>query len=152
MRYLGGRRIEQPACRPRAQVGTLAGPRNWPRSAQRNERPWHVLRKYKVSIGIQKLIPDLRPYRRETSNANQRDRLASIPQYVREVRRIFHTVQWAHCLEGCVEAGASVFFELGPGRALNEMAAGAYPDISARSLADFRTLQGARAWLARVVN
>jgi hypothetical protein len=51
--------------------------------AQRNERPWHVLRKYKVSIGIQKLIPDLRPYRQETSNANQRDRLASIPQYVR---------------------------------------------------------------------
>src|SRR5258707_6667168 len=86
MRFLGGRRIEQPACRPRAQVGTLAGPRNWPRSAQRNERPWHVLRKYKVSIGIQKLIPDLRPYRQETSNANQRDRLASIPHYVREVR------------------------------------------------------------------
>ena len=67
-------------------------------------------------------------------------------------KQISHTVQWAHCLEGCVEAGASVFFELGPGRALNEMAAGAYPDISARSLEDFRTLQGARAWLARVVN
>jgi [acyl-carrier-protein] S-malonyltransferase len=67
-------------------------------------------------------------------------------------KQISHTVQWAHCLEGCVETGASVFFELGPVRALNEMAAGAYPDISARSLEDFRTLQGARAWLARVVN
>ena len=67
-------------------------------------------------------------------------------------KQISHTVQWARCLEGCVEAGASVFFELGPGRALNEMAAGAYPDISARSLEDFRTLQGARTWLARVVN
>ena len=66
--------------------------------------------------------------------------------------QISHTVEWAHCLEGCVEAGASAFFELGPGRALSEMAAGAYPDISARSLEDFRTLQGARAWLARVVN
>jgi hypothetical protein len=39
--------------------------------------------KYKESIGIQKLIPDLRPYRQETSNANQRDRLARILQYVR---------------------------------------------------------------------
>jgi [acyl-carrier-protein] S-malonyltransferase len=67
-------------------------------------------------------------------------------------KQISHTVQWAHCLEGCVEAGASVFFELGPGRALSEMAAGAYPDISARSLENFRTLQGARAWLARVVD
>jgi hypothetical protein len=34
------------------------------------------------------------------------------------------------------------------GRALNEMVAGAYPDISTRSLEDFRTLQGVRAWLA----
>jgi [acyl-carrier-protein] S-malonyltransferase len=67
-------------------------------------------------------------------------------------KQISHTVQWARCLEGCVEAGASVFLELGPGRALNEMAAGAYPDIPAHSLEDFRTLQGARAWLARVVN
>ena len=63
-------------------------------------------------------------------------------------KQISHTVQWAHCLEGCVEAGASVFFELGPGRALNEMAAGAYPDISARSLEDFRTLPR-RACVAR---
>jgi [acyl-carrier-protein] S-malonyltransferase len=63
-------------------------------------------------------------------------------------KQISQTVQWAHC----VEAGASGFFELGPGQALNEMVAGAYPDISARSLEDFRTLQGARAWLARVVN
>jgi [acyl-carrier-protein] S-malonyltransferase len=67
-------------------------------------------------------------------------------------KQISHTVEWAHCLEGCVESGASAFFELGPGRALNEMAAGAYPGIPARSLEDFRTLQGARAWLARVVD
>jgi [acyl-carrier-protein] S-malonyltransferase len=67
-------------------------------------------------------------------------------------KQISHTVQWAHCLEGCVEAGASVFLELGPGRALSEMAAGAYPGIQVRSLEDFRTLQGARAWLECVVN
>jgi [acyl-carrier-protein] S-malonyltransferase len=66
--------------------------------------------------------------------------------------QISHTVEWASCLEGCVEAGASAFFELGPGRALREMAASAYPDIPARSLEDFRTLQGARSWLARVVD
>ena len=62
--------------------------------------------------------------------------------------QISHTVQWASCLEGCVEAGASVFLELGPGRALAEMAASAYPAIPARSLGDFRTLQGVRGWLA----
>lgn len=65
-------------------------------------------------------------------------------------KQISHTVQWAACLEGCVEAGASAFFELGPGRALSEMAIGAYPAIPARSLEDFRTLEGARSWLNRV--
>jgi [acyl-carrier-protein] S-malonyltransferase len=49
-----------------------------------------------------------------------------------------------------VEAGASTFLELGPGRALSEMATSAYPGIPARSLEDFRTLTGARTWLARL--
>jgi [acyl-carrier-protein] S-malonyltransferase len=66
-------------------------------------------------------------------------------------RQISHTVHWAACLEGCVEAGASAFFELGPGHALSEMAHAVYPDIPTRSLADFRTLEGAQAWLRRVV-
>jgi [acyl-carrier-protein] S-malonyltransferase len=69
----------------------------------------------------------------------------------RLARQISHTVHWAACLEGCVEAGASAFFELGPGHALGEMARGAYPDIPSRSLADFRTLEGAQAWLSRAI-
>ena len=64
--------------------------------------------------------------------------------------QISHTVQWADCLGGCVEAGANTFLELGPGRALSEMASSAYPAIPARSLEDFRTLQGVRAWLNRL--
>jgi [acyl-carrier-protein] S-malonyltransferase len=63
--------------------------------------------------------------------------------------QISHPVLWAACLEGCVEAGASSFLELGPGRGLATMAAGAYPHIPARSLEDFRTLQGVRTWLGR---
>jgi [acyl-carrier-protein] S-malonyltransferase len=51
--------------------------------------------------------------------------------------QISQTVQWADCLQGCVEAGASTFLELGPGRALSEMAAIAYPNIPPRSLEDF---------------
>ena len=66
--------------------------------------------------------------------------------------QISHTVQWADCLESCLEGGTNAFLELGPGRALTEMAAGAYPDIPARSLEDFKTLQGARAWLARLAS
>lgn len=63
--------------------------------------------------------------------------------------QISQTVEWAACLDACVEAGASCFLELGPGRALADMAAIAHPGIPARSLEDFRTLQGVRAWLGR---
>jgi [acyl-carrier-protein] S-malonyltransferase len=62
-----------------------------------------------------------------------------------------HTVHWADCLEACLAAGASIFLELGPGRALTEMIASAYPGIHARSLEDFWTLQGARAWITDLV-
>lgn len=63
--------------------------------------------------------------------------------------QISQTVQWAACLQGCVEAGATAFLELGPGSALSQMAATTYPDVPARSLEDFRTLAGVQAWLAR---
>jgi [acyl-carrier-protein] S-malonyltransferase len=58
-------------------------------------------------------------------------------------------VQWAACLEACVEAGAEVFLELGPGRALAEMAANAHPGVAARSVDEFKSLEGVRAWIAR---
>lgn len=63
--------------------------------------------------------------------------------------QISQTVQWASCLQGCIEAGATAFLEFGPGHALSTMAEGAWRDIPARSLEDFRSLQGACAWLAR---
>lgn len=63
--------------------------------------------------------------------------------------QIARTVQWAACLEGCVEAGATGFLELGPGRALAEMAGSAHPALPARSLEDFRTADGLRAWVRR---
>ncbi len=63
--------------------------------------------------------------------------------------QISQTVKWADCLQGCIEGGATAFLELGPGPALSEMARAAYPDVSARCLDDFKTLQGVRDWLAR---
>ncbi|GLQ50010.1 malonate decarboxylase subunit epsilon [Dyella flava] len=64
--------------------------------------------------------------------------------------QISQPIQWARCLDGCVEAGAVAFLELGPGRALADMAAGAYPHIPTRSVDDFRSVQGIVDWLSRV--
>jgi [acyl-carrier-protein] S-malonyltransferase len=65
-------------------------------------------------------------------------------------RQISEPIDWAGCLAACVEAGAVAFLELGPGRALAEMAASAYPGISSRSVDDFRSLAGLSSWLSRV--
>lgn len=59
-------------------------------------------------------------------------------------------VQWAACLDACVEAGADAFLELGPGRALAEMAASAHPGLPARSVDEFKSVAGLGAWLARL--
>jgi [acyl-carrier-protein] S-malonyltransferase len=64
-------------------------------------------------------------------------------------KQISHTVEWAACLESCLEAGASAFLELGPGSALSNMFASAYPNIPSRSLDDFRTIQGVASWVTR---
>jgi len=54
-------------------------------------------------------------------------------------RQIAEPVEWAACLAACVEAGATAFLELGPGRALADMASRrcrrAASPISARSTA-----------------
>jgi [acyl-carrier-protein] S-malonyltransferase len=65
--------------------------------------------------------------------------------------QISHPIQWSTCLDGCVEAGAVAFLELGPGRALAEMATGAYPHIPARSFDDFHSVQGVLDWLSRSI-
>ncbi|MDR6661300.1 [acyl-carrier-protein] S-malonyltransferase [Tardiphaga robiniae] len=65
--------------------------------------------------------------------------------------QISQTVHWASCLQSCMEAGATAFLELGPGRALSGMVAGAWNDMPSRALDDFRSLQGVRDWLTRHV-
>lgn len=65
-------------------------------------------------------------------------------------QQISTTIRWADGLAAAVEAGASAFLELGPGRALAEMAAHAWPDIPARSFDDFKSAEGVGDWLARV--
>ena len=61
--------------------------------------------------------------------------------------QIARPVDWARCLDACREALATTVLELGPGRALASMAAEVMPRARCRSLDDFSSLAGARAWL-----
>lgn len=64
-------------------------------------------------------------------------------------RQIAEPVRWAACLDAAIERGASAFLELGPGRALADMANAAYPDIPARGIEDFSSAAGLLDWLGR---
>ncbi len=57
-------------------------------------------------------------------------------------------LDWEACLNSCREAGVTTILELGPGRALANMAREAVPQARCRSLEEFKTLAGVRAWLA----
>jgi [acyl-carrier-protein] S-malonyltransferase len=62
-------------------------------------------------------------------------------------------IEWARCLETLYERGARVFLELGPGTALARMVREQLAsDAVARSVTEFRSLDGVAAWLRRVSN
>ena len=66
------------------------------------------------------------------------------------VAQISQTVRWDACLDACRATGAETVLELGPGRALSNLARQALPQAQVRSLDDFRTPDGVLAWLRRV--
>ncbi|MCJ2045986.1 acyltransferase domain-containing protein [Methylobacterium sp. J-078] len=61
--------------------------------------------------------------------------------------QISHTLDWAACLEGVREFGATQVLELGPGHALATMARAALPEARVHALEDFRTAAGLVQWI-----
>ncbi len=64
-------------------------------------------------------------------------------------RQIAQRILWRDCMDACVEAGATVALELGPGAALSRMLQARHPRIACRSVSEFRSLDGIRSWLGR---
>ncbi len=58
------------------------------------------------------------------------------------------TINWAEALNALVERGVERMLEIGPGDALSGMVRSAYPTLAVRSLDDFRSIDGARNWIA----
>jgi [acyl-carrier-protein] S-malonyltransferase len=73
-----------------------------------------------------------------------RDAATGIPKLADQIS---HTVEWARCVENCVEAGATTFLELGPGHALSAMVLDGSAGAAARSAEDFKSLSGLRNWI-----
>jgi [acyl-carrier-protein] S-malonyltransferase len=66
-------------------------------------------------------------------------------------RQVAEPVLWKNCMDALPEAGITVALELGPGSSLSRMLQARHPQIATRSVADFRSLDGVAAWLARHV-
>ena len=64
-------------------------------------------------------------------------------------RQLAEKIVWMDCMDACAEAALTVALELGPGSALSRMLQARHPGIDCRSVADFRSLDGIRKWLAR---
>lgn len=62
--------------------------------------------------------------------------------------QIAQTIRWHEVLVQAVERGARVFLELGPGNALARMIEPGFDGCQARSIEDFKTLDGVRDWVA----
>lgn len=63
--------------------------------------------------------------------------------------QISNPINWLACMHSAVEMGCGVILELGPGNALTKMLQEHFPDLSVRSVEDFRSLEGVAAWVAR---
>ena len=64
--------------------------------------------------------------------------------------QIAQTVDWNACLHACLEAGANAFLELGPGSSLTDMLRHAFPGVRSRSLDEFKSIDGVKAWVSGI--
>jgi [acyl-carrier-protein] S-malonyltransferase len=67
-------------------------------------------------------------------------------------RQLAETIRWRAVMDGIDEAGVTISLELGPGSALSRMLKARYPHIHCRSIAEFRSLDGVRKWVAQHAN
>lgn len=63
--------------------------------------------------------------------------------------QISNPINWMACMRTTIEMGCGVILELGPGSALTKMLQDIFPDISVRSVEDFRSLEGVAAWVEK---
>jgi [acyl-carrier-protein] S-malonyltransferase len=63
--------------------------------------------------------------------------------------QLAQSIDWANCLDGLRERGCTVLLELGPGAGLARMARDRMPEIPARSVSEFSSLDGVQDWVAR---
>jgi [acyl-carrier-protein] S-malonyltransferase len=65
-------------------------------------------------------------------------------------QQIANTVQWAACMESIAELGVTCVLEVGAGTTLSKIWNQQHPDIPARSIEEFRNVEGVVRWIERM--
>lgn len=65
------------------------------------------------------------------------------------LRQTVAPIRWDACMDALAEAGVTAALELGPGSALSRMLTARHSGIACRSVAEFRSVEGIRAWVGR---
>lgn len=100
--------------------------------------------RFRAALDASALAPPQTPVLAGVSGAAVQDREAAVELLSRQIS---NTVKWSACLDAAHERGCRVFLELGPGDALARMARERFPQLPIRSVADFRGVDGAAAWV-----
>lgn len=62
-----------------------------------------------------------------------------------------HAIEWDLCLESLKENLPDVILEIGPGNALSKMMLEIQPNVIVRSIDDFKSIEGLKGWLERLL-
>lgn len=65
------------------------------------------------------------------------------------INAVSSTIDWQSCMQSFLDYGVRVVLELGPGSALSKIISEVHPQISARSVSEFRSVSGVKNWILR---
>ncbi len=65
------------------------------------------------------------------------------------INAVSSTIDWQSCMQSLVDYGVRVVLELGPGNTLSKIISEVHPQISARSVSEFRSVGGVKNWILR---
>lgn len=65
------------------------------------------------------------------------------------INAVSSPINWQSCMQTFVDYGVKVVLELGPGNSLSKMISEVHPQVSARSVSEFRSISGVKNWILR---
>ena len=100
--------------------------------------------KFLAALEQSAMVDPVRPVLAGIDGIPVRDRSTAVATLAKQLSS---TIRWQTCLNTAMEMGCRVFLELGPGTSLTAMVRELSAEVVARSMDEFRSLEGAVDWV-----